>query len=77
MASRAPAGKLSGSPTPQKMEYAPLLAAPDVEFEAISEREFDKTLDLDGEERHDPLLHNAGVDAEQFPDLEFDQTVGW
>ncbi len=26
---------------------------------------------------HDRLLHNAGVDAEPIPELEFDQTMGW
>ena len=29
------------------------------------------------EARHDRLLHNAGVDAEQFMELGFDQTRGW
>ncbi len=29
------------------------------------------------EARHDRLLHNAGVDAEPIPELEFDQTLGW
>ncbi len=26
---------------------------------------------------HERLLHNAGVDAEPIPELEFDQTLGW
>jgi len=26
---------------------------------------------------HDRLLHNAGVDAEPIPELDFDQTLGW
>jgi len=26
---------------------------------------------------HDRLLHNARVDAEPIPELEFDQTLGW
>ena len=26
---------------------------------------------------HERLLHNAGVDAEPIPELEFDQTSGW
>ena len=26
---------------------------------------------------HDRLLHNATVDAEPIPELEFDQTLGW
>ena len=26
---------------------------------------------------HDRLVHNAGVDAEPIPELEFDQTLGW
>jgi len=25
----------------------------------------------------DRLLHNAGVDADSIPELEFDQTLGW
>ncbi len=25
----------------------------------------------------DRLLHNAGVDAEPIPEMEFDQTLGW
>ena len=29
------------------------------------------------EARYDQLLHNAGVDAEPIPELEFDQTLGW
>ncbi|MFM9999155.1 MAG: hypothetical protein ACKVP1_09625 [Burkholderiaceae bacterium] len=29
------------------------------------------------EARHDRLLHNAGVDAEPIPELDFDQTLGW
>ena len=29
------------------------------------------------EARHDRLLHNARVDAEPIPELEFDQTLGW
>ena len=26
---------------------------------------------------HDRLLHDAGIDAEPKPELEFDQTLGW
>ena len=26
---------------------------------------------------HERLLHDAGVDAEPIPELEFDQTLGW
>ena len=29
------------------------------------------------EARHDRLLHDAGVDADPIPELEFDQTMGW
>lgn len=27
--------------------------------------------------RHDPLVGNAGGDAELIPELEFEQTLGW
>ena len=59
------------------MEFAPLLAAPDTELEAISELEFDQTADLDGEATHGPLMHAADLGAEPIPDLEIDQTLGW
>ena len=26
---------------------------------------------------HDRLLHDAGVDTEPIPELEFDQALGW
>jgi len=26
---------------------------------------------------HDRLVHNAGVDTEPIPELEYDQTLGW
>jgi len=29
------------------------------------------------ESKYYRLLHNAGVDAEPNPELEFDQTLGW
>ena len=29
------------------------------------------------EARHDWLLHNAGVDADPIPELEYDQTLRW
>ena len=32
---------------------------------------------LRAEAGHDRLWHNAGVDAEPIPELEFDQTLGW
>ena len=39
--------------------------------------EFEQTANLTAEAGHDRLLHNAGVDAEPIPKLEFDQTLGW
>ena len=59
------------------MEFAQRLAAPEAVFEAIPVLEFDQTANLRAEARHDRFLHNAGVDAEQFMELEFDQTMGW
>jgi len=61
------------------MEFAQRLAAPEPEFEAIPELEFDQTAKLRAEARHDWILqlHDAGVDAEPIPELEFDQTLGW
>ena len=52
---------------PQAGSYAVLMGmyAPVIEMRAAEEA------------RHDRLLHNAGVDAEQFMELEFDQTRGW
>ena len=35
-----------------------------------------QTANLRAEAGHDRLLHNAGVDAEPIPELEFDQTLG-
>ena len=32
---------------------------------------------LTAEAGHDRLLHNAGVDAEPIPELEYDQTLRW
>ena len=46
-------------------------------FEAIHELEFDQTANLRARTGHDRLLHNAGIDAEPTPELEFDQTLGW
>ena len=59
------------------MQFAPMLAATEVVFEAIPELEFDQTANLRAEAGHDRLLQNAGVDAEPIPKLEFDQTLGW
>ena len=36
-----------------------------------------QTANLRAEAGHDRLLHNAGVDAEPIPELEFEQTLGW
>ena len=52
-------------------------AAPEAEFEAIPELEFDQTANLRAEAGHDRLLHNLGVTAEPILELEFDQTLGW
>ena len=53
------------------------LAAPEWEFEAIPELEFDQTANLAAEAGHDQWTHPAGAGAEPNPDLEFDQTLGW
>ena len=52
-------------------------AAPEAEFEAIPELEFDQTANLRAEAGHDRLLHTAGVVAKPILELEFDQTLGW
>ena len=62
---------------PLEQEWAQRLAAREAVFEAIHELEFDQTANLIPEAGHDRLLHNAGVDAEPIPELEFDQTLGW
>ena len=56
------------------MEFAQRLAAPELEFEAIPELEFDQTAKLRAEAGHDRILqlHDAGVDAVPIPELEFD-----
>ena len=59
------------------MKIGQELAAPVAVFEAIHELEFDQTANLRARTRHDRLLHNAGVDAEPIPEVEFDQTLGW
>ena len=41
------------------------------------EQEFDHMANLTAEAGHDRLLHDAGIDAEPIPELEFDQTFGW
>jgi len=60
-----------------KLRRAPRLAAPEALLEAIPEFELDQTANLRAETGHDQLRHNAGVDAELIPELEFDQTLGW
>ncbi len=57
---------------PLEMEFAQRLATLDAVFEAIPELEFDQTANLRAEAGHDRWLHNAGVDAEPIPELEFD-----
>lgn len=44
---------------------------------AIPELEFEQTANLGAEAGHDRLVHDAGVDAELIPKLEFDQTLWW
>ena len=58
------------------MKIGQELAAPVAVFEAIHELEFDQTANLRARTGHDRLLHNAGIDAEPTPELEFDQTLG-
>ena len=53
------------------------LCGPEAVFEAIPEPEFAQTEKLRAEAGRAQLLHNAGVDAEPIPELEFDQTLGW
>ena len=72
----APRGQDSLRLPPLEMEFAQRLAAPESVFEAILELEFDRTANLRAEAAHDRLGHNAGVDAEPIPELEFDQTLG-
>jgi len=59
------------------MKIAQRLTTLDAVFEAIHELEFDPTANLTAVARHDRLLHDAGIDAEPIPELEFDQTLGW
>ncbi len=59
------------------MKIAQRLATLDAVFEAIHELEFDQTANLTAEARHDRLLHDASIDAEPKPEVEFDQTMGW
>ena len=61
---------------PLEMKIGQELAAPEAVFEAIPKLEFDQAATLRAEAGHDRLLHNAGVDAEPIPELEFDQTLG-
>ncbi len=60
-----------------KLRRAQRLAAPKAVFEEIHELEFDHPANLRVEAGHDRLVHDACVDAEPIPDLEFDQTLGW
>ncbi len=64
---------------PLEMKIAQQLAALVTVFEAIPELEFDQTAKLRAEAGHDRILqlHDAGVDAEPIPELEFYQTLGW
>ena len=66
------AGHPARSP-PLEMEFAQRLAAPEAVFEAIPELEFDQTANPTAEAGLDRLGHNAGVDAEPIPELEFYQ----
>ena len=59
------------------MKIGQELAAPEAVFEAIPEVEFDQTANLTAEAGHDRLLHDAGVDAEPIPELEFELELGW
>lgn len=59
------------------MKTGQRLPAPVAVFEAIHELEFDQTANLRAEAGHDRLGHDAGVDTEPIPELEFDQTLGW
>ncbi len=61
---------------PLEMEFAQRLAAPEAVFEAIPELELEQMANLRAEAGHERLLHDAGVDAEPIPELEFDQTLG-
>ena len=72
----APAIGPARSP-PLEMEFAQRLAAPEAVFEAFPVLEFDQTANRRAVAGHDRLLHDAGVDAEPIPELEFDQTLGW
>ena len=62
---------------PLEMEFAQRLATLDAVFEAIPELECDQAANLAAEAGHDWVLHDAGIDAEPIPELEFDQTLGW
>ena len=72
----APAIGPARSP-PLEMKIGQELAAPEAVFEAIPVLEFDQTANRRAVAGHDRLLHNAGVDAELIPELEFNQTLGW
>ena len=72
----APAIGPARSP-PLEMKIGQELAAPEAVSEAISELEFNHTANRRAEAGHDRLRHNAGVDGEPIPELEFDQTSGW
>ena len=52
------------------------LDAPECGFEAISELEFEQTLNRVAEAGYDELTHLAGAAAEPIPEPEFDQTLG-
>ena len=60
-----------------EMKIGQELAVPEAVIAALPELQFDQTANLRAEAEHDRLRHNAGVDAEPIPELEFDETLGW
>ena len=71
----APAIAPACSP-PLEMEFAQRLVISEALFEAIPELKFEWTANLRSEASYDRLGHDAGVDAEAIPELEFDQILG-
>ena len=68
----ATAPAIAPARSPQlEMKIVQQLAAPEA-VEAIPELEFDQTANLTAVAGHDWLLHDAGVDAEQIPELDLD-----
>ena len=70
------APQIAPASSPPVEVNAQQLIAPEA-VEAIPELEFDETANLAAEAGHDPLVGDAGGDAELIPELEFDQTLGW